>query len=643
MNVNWRDRCKNKLMPLARAIAMIRKGEHIHVSDGSATPLGLFPGLVDPDAPLGDNEIIHLLTLGDAPYVRPEFTDRFRHNALFIGPNVRDAVVEGRADYTPVFLSEIPNLIRSRRIPVDVSIVSVTPPDADGYCSLGTHIDISPAAIEAARLVIAEVNPRLPRTFGPYRLHIDTIDAMVEADHAIPALPPPPARPETEAIARNIADLIPNGATLQLGIGAIPNAVLSFLQNHNDLGIHTEMFSDGVMELAKRGVINGSRKTLHPGRMISSFLLGTQPLYEFVDCNPMVELYPVDYTNDPFIIAQNDDMIAINTALQVDLTGQVCSDSIGTQFYSGIGGQVDFIRGAAKSRRGKPIIAIPSTACNGTVSRIVPHLEEGAGVVTTRGDVHYVVTEYGVADLHGRNIRERAMALISIAHPKFRPWLLAEAKQRRFVYSDQLEPPINAPIYPRELESVTQARDGTPIQIRPIKPTDEALLHDMFYRFSRETVYQRFFAIRNYMLHSSLQTFCNIDYAHDMTLVAVRRMGESELIVGMALYALNKKTGFAEAAFVVSDEYQDRGIGTLLLRKLTQIALGRGVKGWTADVLANNLRMLRVFEKCGFPVESEIQDGVQSLRIPFTESGLSDKGSSSRVMDGGIALDTAQV
>ncbi|MCK6457489.1 MAG: GNAT family N-acetyltransferase [Phycisphaerae bacterium] len=616
---NWRDQCKGKLTTLREAISRIRRGERIHLSDGSATPLGMMPGLVAEDNGLADNEIVHLLTLGDAPYVRPEFATRFRHNALFIGANVREAVTDGRADYTPVFLSEIPGLIRSRRIPIDVSIVSVTPPDSEGWCSFGTHVDISPATTDVARLVIAQVNPRMPRTFGPCRLHVDNIHAMVEIEHPLPELRPPPMRAETESIARAIAELITDGATLQLGIGAIPDAVLRFLEHHNDLGIHTEMFSDGVVHLVQRGVITGRRKTLRPGKIVASFLMGSQSTYEFAHENPMVELHPVDYSNDPFVIAQNDNMVAINTCLEIDLTGQVCSDSIGTQFYSGIGGQVDFIRGAARSKGGRPVIALPSTACDGTVSRIVPRLSDGAGVVTTRGDVHYVVTEYGVANLHGKNVRERAMALISIAHPKFRPWLLAEAKQRRFVYSDQVEPPVHTPLYPKQLETRTRTSDGRPLVIRPIKPTDESLLHDMFYRFSQETIYQRFFAVKNYMPHKRLQQFCTIDYDRDITLVAVIHEGEVETICGMALYALDPKAGYGEAAFVVADQYQGRGIGTLLMRRLTEIAEARNIRGFTADVLADNTRMLRVFEKCGYPVRTTQKGDVVSLKISFDD------------------------
>jgi acyl-CoA hydrolase/GNAT superfamily N-acetyltransferase len=606
-------------MTVRQAIRLIRPGEHIFLSSGSAVPLGLIRELVADDATLGDNEIVHLLTLGDALYARPEYASRFRHNALFIGPNVREAVSAGRADYTPVFLSEIPQLIRGGRISIDVALVSVSPPDAQGFCTYGTHVDIAPAAVEKARLVIAQVNPRLPRTRGPCRLHVDQIHALVHCEQALPELSPSIVREETAAIARFIADLIPDGATLQLGIGTIPDAVLRFLRDRRDLGIHTEMFSDGVVDLIERGIITGRCKTLQPGKVIASFVMGSRKTYDFLDENPGVELHPVDYTNDPFIIARNDNMIAINTCVQVDLTGQVCSDSIGTRFYSGIGGQVDFIRGAARSKGGKPIIALPSTARGGIVSRIVPRLDDGAGVVTTRGDVHWVVSEFGVVNLHGRTVRERAMALISIAHPKFRPWLLAEAKRLNFIYADQLEPPLRTPMYPKQLETRITTRDGTSLRVRPIKPTDEALLHEMFYRLSQDSIYQRFFSLKKYMPHENLQGFCTVDYDRDMTLVACIDRGGVETVVGWASYNLNQQSGLAEVAFVVDDNYQRRGIGTLLLRRLIEIAILRGVRGFTAVVLSHNQPMLRVFENCGYPIELNSDGKVRSLRILFDQ------------------------
>jgi len=613
----WQNRYARKTISAQRAIAQIRPGERIYLSAGSAAPHTLIGALVAPDAPLGDNEIIHLLTLGDAPYTRPEFAKRFRHRALFIGPNVRQAVTEGRADYTPVFLSEIPGLIRRHRIPIDVAVVSVSPPDAEGFCTFGTHIDLAPAATSVARLVIGQVNRFMPRTCGPARIHVDAIHWLVEGDHPLPELARPKRRPETEAIARHIADLIPDGATLQLGIGGIPDGVMEFLHDRKDLGIHTEMFSDGVVDLIERGVINGKNKTLHAGKAVASFTLASEKTYRFLDGNDLFEMREVDYTNDPFVIAQHDNMIAINTCLEVDLTGQVCSDSIGTRFYSGIGGQVDFIRGAARSKGGKPIIAMPSTARDGIVSRIVPHMDDGAGIVTTRGDVHWVVTEYGAVNLHGLTVRERAMALISIAHPKFRPWLIAEAKRLNFIYADQLELPLRTPEYPRQLETEARANDGTVLRVRAIRPTDESLLRELFYKLSHDTVYQRFFSVKKYMPHENLQRFCTIDYDRDMTVVACLRRGDDDQVVAWASYNVDPDSGYAESSFVVDDAWQGRGIGTLLMRRLTEIAEARSIRGFTAAVLADNGRMLRVFEKCGYPIERKLEGDVIALRIPF--------------------------
>jgi acyl-CoA hydrolase len=365
-------------------------------------------------------EVCHMMTLGEATYTRPEHQASFRHSGLFLGPNVREAVGAGRADYTPIFLSEIEDLFASGALPLDVALIQVSPPDEHGYVSLGASVDCTLTAARHARYVIAEVNDRMPRTLGDSFLHLSKITALVETSHPLVELRPEPATELQRRIARNVASLIPDGATLQVGIGGIPDAVLGFLGDRQDLGIHSEMCSDGVIPLIEAGVINGERKTLHRAKAVVGFVMGTQPLFDFIHNNPLFEFRPISYTNDPFIIAQNERMIAINSAIEVDLTGQVCSDSIGTRPYSGFGGQLDFVRGAARSQGGKPVIALPATARDGSVSRIVPVLQPGAGVVTTRADVHYVVTEHGIAYLHGKTLRQRAEALIEIAEPKFR-------------------------------------------------------------------------------------------------------------------------------------------------------------------------------------------------------------------------------
>jgi GNAT superfamily N-acetyltransferase len=370
-------------------------------------------------------------------------------------------------------------------------------------------------------------------------------------------------------------------------------------------------------------VITNSEKTLHRGKIVATFVMGSRKLYDFIDNNPLVEFHPVEYTNDPFIIAQNDRMISINAAIEVDLSGQVCSDSLGTMFYSGIGGQVDFTRGAARSKGGKPIIALPSTAQNETYSRIVPYLKQGAGVVTSRGDVHYVATEYGSAYLHGKNIRERAMALIQIAHPKFRPWLLSEAKARNLVYADQIELPVQTPVYPEEMERWVELKDKSRVFLRPLKLTDEPLLRDMFYKLSPESVHYRFFRMIKTMPHEKLQEFLRVDYDADMSLVVLTDHSQNAYIVGIAHYSKDPRTNFADAAFLVRDDWQGKGIGTHLMGHLASAAIARGIAGFTADVLVENHGMLRIFHKYGYPVESELEEGAYRLKIPFTQKKAS--------------------
>ena len=404
----------------AEALRCVRSGNRVYIHPGCATPEPLARALAARAPELENVEVVHLLTFGDANYIRPEMEGHFRHRAFFIGANVREAVNAGQADFVPIFLGEIERLFCSGAMPIDVALIQVSPPDPHGFCSLGVGVDTTLTAAKHARLVVAEVNQQMPRTYGDSFLHVGDIDFMVPTDRPLLELPRHPTTELHRAIGRHIAGLIEDGSTLQMGIGGIPDAVLFYLRDKNDLGVHTEMFSDGIMELVQAGVINCERKTLNPHKVIASFALGSRPLFDFIDNNPLIELHPVYYTNDPFVIAQNDKMVAINAAVQVDLTGQVCADSIGRSFYSGFGGQTDFIRGAARSKGGKPIIALPSTAKDGTLSRIVPMLDFGAGVVDTRADVHYVVTEYGVAYLFGKSVRERARELIRIAHPKFR-------------------------------------------------------------------------------------------------------------------------------------------------------------------------------------------------------------------------------
>ncbi|MBI3962367.1 MAG: acetyl-CoA hydrolase/transferase family protein [Deinococcus sp.] len=430
--MSWENAYRSKLMSAEEAVRLVQSGQRITVSANAGVPRSLLDALCARSSELRHVEIAALLTLGEAPYDQPQHRQAFRANALFVGANLREAVNEGRADYTPIFLSEIPRLI-AQRLPIDVVLAQVSPPDEHGFCSFGVSVDVVKPAAHLAKHVIAEVNHRYPRTLGDSFIHVSRLSAVVEVDYELPELKRETPDEVARRIGENVATLVEDGDTLQLGIGTIPDAVLAALTDKRDLGVHTEMFSDGVMQLVEAGVVNGEKKPIHRGKVVASFLMGSRELYSWVDNNPIVEMHPSDYTNDPFIVAQHDHMVAVNSAIAIDLTGQVASDSIGTYIYSGIGGQVDFVRGASRAAHGRPVIALPSTAKGSTVSRIVAELPPGAGVVTSRGDIHLVVTEHGIADLWGRSLRERAKALIAIADPRFHDELTARAHQRRLL------------------------------------------------------------------------------------------------------------------------------------------------------------------------------------------------------------------
>ena len=426
---NW----KQHIISAEESAQLIKSGQRVFLTGNCSTPQAFLTALVDRHEELQAVEIVQLLGLGPSDYLTPEIAEHIRMNTLFISPNVRKAVNTGLADFTPCLLSEVPVLFRSGRLILDVAVIHVSPPDEHGYCSYGVEIGVSKSAAETAGIVIAEVNPNMPRTLGDSFIHVNKIDYFVEVDYPLPEIPPQPPSPLQDQIAGHIAELIPNGATLQMGIGGIPDAVLRRLTDHQNLGIHTELFSDGVMDMIERGVITNAMKSIHPGKVVSGFVLGTEKLYKYIHDNPIFEMHPTEYVNDPFVIAQNDRMISINSAIEVDITGQVCADSIGPRLYSGVGGQLDFVRGAARSKEGKTFIALPSTARGGSLTRIVPQLKQGAGVVTTRNDVHYIGTEFGVVDLWGRSISERVHALVSISHPDFRDELLEYAREQNYI------------------------------------------------------------------------------------------------------------------------------------------------------------------------------------------------------------------
>jgi acyl-CoA hydrolase len=619
MIMNWRDTYNERLTDAKTALSRIKRGARIFIGSACGEPQLLVKTLIEVAPDLVDTEIIHFLDIGLASYTDEKYNDNFRHNALFIGSNTRAAIKEGRADYTPVFLSEIPLLMERGSMPIDVALITVSPPDDNGYVSLGISVDITKTAVEVAPYVVAEVNPNMPRTLGNSFLHVSEINAFVEND--VPLLELIQKSPDNiaKAIGELIADLIENESTIQTGVGKIPNSVFPYLINKKDLGIHTETFTEGLIDLIEAGVITCQKKSLHPGKIVAAFCMGTKRLYNFVNNNPLFEFRPCKYVNDPYVIARNDRMVSINSALTVDLTGQVCSDSLGFEFYSGIGGQVDFVRGSAMSRRGKSIMVLPSTTDDGKISRIVPFLSSGSGVVVTRGDIHYVVTEYGIAYVHGKSIRERAMLLINIAHPSFREELLEAAKQQGYIYKDQTLPVV---LYPKEYETYFTDKNGMEIFFRPVKATDERSIQDQIYALPEQDIYTRFFQSLKSFHHKVAMPLAAIDYNDKMAIAAVTGKEEPESreqIVAIGRYIRDPNTNFAEVAFTTHHDWQNRGIGTFLLNYLVRIAKEKNIKGFTADVLARNTPMMKVFSKTGYPMKTHLESGVYELEMPFTK------------------------
>lgn len=617
--MSWQETYQASRHTLSSAIRLIKRGKHIFVGSGAAKPQALVAELVRQSDHFAHNHVDHILTLGEAEYVEQRYADSFRHNAYFIGANVREAVHQGRADYTPVFLSQVPSLMRQRRLPVDVVLLQVSPPDEYGYVNLGVSVDVLLGALEAASLVIAEVNPRMPVIHGAGYVSMDRIHAWVPHESELLTLKEQPVDAVAREIGHHVAHLVDDGSTVQVGIGQLPDAILASLHGKKDLGIWTEMVSDGVIELINAGAVSGRFKTTEPRRVSASFAMGSTATYDALHRNPNFSFHPSDYINDPLNIGRQHKMVAINGALQVDLTGQVCSDSIGTRFYSGIGGQVDFIRGASMCPNGRPIIAVRATSSDGQRSRIVATLDEGAGVVTSRGDVHYVVTEYGIADLHGKSIRQRALALMSIAHPDHRSELLQAAKRQHYVFADQPTPRSS---YREEHERRTIGPGGVPMLLRPIRETDEEKIADFFYALSSETVRRRYHTVLNEIPRDTLLRYLTVDDTDNVAIVVETLPGDlsEPEIVGVGRYHANPSTRLGDIAFVIRDDWQGGGLGKQLLFRLMAIARENQLRGFTAEVFTNNQAMLSVFESSGLKLSKQREGSVYELSMTFAES-----------------------
>lgn len=616
-----RNQYPDKFSSTDDIFCQIRAGDRIFISTGCGEPQYLVKILVEyvesnPKA-FFDTEILHVWTLGVAPYNDEKLKQNFRQNSFFISHNTRQAVNEGLADYTPIFLSEVSDLFRRKQVSVDVALVQVSPPDKHGFCSLGISLDITRAAAENADLVIAQINTNMPRVHGDTFIHVSELDYLVPYDEELLEYGPPlPAREVLGKIGHYVAQIVEDGDTIQVGYGTVPNAILPFLSEKKHLGVHTELLGDGLVDLMKKGVIDNSLKKRNRGKLVASFCMGSRDTYSYIHDNPAILFKEIDYTNNPMVIAQNDHMTAINSSLEIDLSGQASSESIGDIFYSGIGGQANFMRGAVLAPYGKNILALLSTTRNDHASRIVPALKEGAGVTLTRGDLHYVVTEYGIAYLHGKNIRERAMSLITIAHPKFRPWLIEEAKKRSLIYEDQAFIPGAEGEYPEHLESHRSTKQNVKLFLRPVKISDEPLIKDFYYSLSDKSLYSRFLSFRRHLPHSELQkNFVVIDYTREMTILAVKKSAGQEVVAGVAQYCIEEDTLSAEISIVVRDDYQNKGIGLELLSYLVTVAKGQGLHTFTADIFPDNMAVFRLVEKLGLQYERKWDSGLIHIII----------------------------
>jgi len=621
---DWQKRYHDMIATPAQALRHVQSGQRVFIGTGCGEPAELVSAMTKRAGELADVELVQLITKGKAPYAEKRLAECFTINSFYIGSNVRDMIQDGMGDYTPMLMSDVPKLLNSGVLPLNIALIQVTPPDIRGKVSLGISVDVVRSAAENASLVIAQVNPNMPWTCGNSLIDIYDLDILVPSEEDLIERESHELHKTCEVIAKEVAALITDGSTLQFGlgrvpgVGRIPQAVMRFLHHKKNLGIHTEMISDSVIDLIESGALNGSRKTVDRGKITTSFCMGSRKLYDYIDDNPLFCFRPTEYVNNASVIGKQKKMVSINMALEIDLTGQVCSDSVGGRFYSGIGGQIDFNRGASFSEEGLAIITMPSTNKEGSKSRIVNTLQPGSGVVITRGAVHYIVTEYGTAYLHGKSIQERVMALISVAHPDFREKLFKEALEYKYIRPN-LEGLSDRFLMPGEEAMRTSylLKNGSQVSFRSIRPTDEPNMRDLLYNLSKETIYYRFMSHQQGFNHRQIQDFVYIDHRHDAAIVGTVPEAHGEEIVAVGRYYLNKKTNKAEVAFVIHDDWQNKGLGSFMFCHLIAIAKRNGIAGFSAEVLRDNRRMQAIFNHSGYKVKSRLEEGVASFEIDF--------------------------
>ncbi len=610
------DRYRSIVLSAEEAVGRIRPGHRVFIGTGCGQPQALVAALLRRADELDDVEVIHLVTLGEPAFHHKELAERFRLKPFFIADGVDTGTRSRLGDYTPILFSDIAELFRSGRLPIDVALIQVTEPNEHGLCSLGISVDVTKIAAENAGMVIAQVNPQMPWTTGDGLIRVHDLDMLVPCDEPLLETRLPDPGETARRIAEYVAALIPDSSTIQFGVHRIFQALQGFLKSKHDLGIHAEVVSDGIIELLEAGAITGARKSADRGKIVCSLCLGTKRLYSYIANNPAFCFRSAEYVSDPAVISRQRNMVAVDLASEIDLMGQVCAHSPETGF-SGMASHADFVHGTAKSRGGRMIVALESTWGDGKVSRIVPRLSDGAAVAATCFEVHYVVTEHGVAYLHGKSLQERAIALISIAHPDFRAGLLREAIDRGYISSDLATIEGKIHVGPPVLRSATVLDDGTQISFRPMHPTDEARIRDLFHSLSKQTMYYRFMSGAARLPQRQVRDFVYVDYRDEMAIVGTVPEASGEEIIAVGRYYLDPGTNRAEVAFIVRDQWQNQGIGTFLLSYLSTIARSHGIAGFTAEVLVDNRAMLAVLRKSGFRLRSQLDGRVHSVELDF--------------------------
>jgi len=636
--------CQSMIASAEEAVGRIHAGQRVFIGSGCGQPQALVNALLDRAGELEDVEIIHLVTLSEPACRHKELAQHFRLRPFFIADGVETATRSRLSDYTPILFSDIPELFRSGHLPIDVALIQVTEPDEHGLCSLGISVDVTRSAAENAALVIAQVNRQMPWTLGEGLIRVQDLDVLVPCDEPLLETALPDPGDTQRRIAEYVAALIPDSSTVQFGVHPIPQALLAFLKDKRDLGIHTEVVSDGIIELLEAGAVTGTHKSNDRGKVVCSLCLGTRRLYSYLDKNSAFCFRSAEYVSDPAVVSRQRNMVAVGVASEIDLMGHVCAAetqhpaSMPSSGFSGLAGLADFVHGASRARGGRMIIALESTrlldnleirdlkseiphradvACEGTASRVVPRLSDGAAVAATCFEVHYVVTEYGVAYLHGKSLQERAMALISIAHPEFRARLLREAIEHGYISSDLATVEGKIHIGPPTLRSSKVLDDGTLVSFRPMHPTDEPRMRDFFHSLSQQTRHYRFMSDRTQLPRRQVQDSVFVDYREEMAIVGTVPEACGEEIIAVGGYYLNPGTNRAEVAFIVRDQWQNRGIGTFLLKYLATIARGQGIAGFTAEVLVDNRAMLAVLRKSGFRISNHLDGRIHSIELDF--------------------------